>query len=286
MRAKNAVPKRGAEAFEAHYSEAWQERWASLREALLAEPNYHEFVRGAGRPYYMNLASVLIVEALGIDALAAPYGLDVLDMCAAPGGKSLLLADALFPLDAADDGAGACAAPPSSLTLNDLSRSRSDRLRRVFADSFGFDERINFWVGDASTYGMRRPESYDLIVLDAPCSSEGHVLSHQGEMANWSPSRIKRNAQTQHALLCSAWDALKPGATLMYATCSIAERENDGAVAGLCKKRDGVEVLSSSPRADARLMSIAEKTAYGWMLLPDHEPGVGPLFVAYIRKNA
>ncbi len=239
-----------------------------MREALLSESQYHSFVRGTMRPYYMNYASKLLIDALAIEDRG---DIDVLDLCAAPGGKSLLVADAI--------------SDASTLHLNDLSRSRVDRLRRVFAESFGADERITISVGDGTRWGMHNPEHYDLIILDAPCSSEGHVLSSSKKLSQWGPARIKRNAQTQHALLCSAWDALRPGGLLMYSTCALAERENDGAVAALGKKREGVQVAIQPPRPGAELALMGEKTEHGWLLLPDHNEGIGPLYVSYLSKK-
>lgn len=282
------LAKRGAEAFEAYYSEVYGERWPVLKRALL-EPAQHSawwnpewgdperagHVRdreiknlidpnssSESRLYYLDRASAFCVEVLGV----LPEH-EVLDMCAAPGGKSLGLAMKLKD--------------PGRLICNELSASRRGRLKKVLQEFLTSEqlERVEVQAGDGGRFGRFHSESFDRVLLDAPCSSERHLLHKQKEMPNWSRSRSKKISKTQGTLLASAFDALKPGGRLVYSTCSLSDYENDGMIEWLQGKREGLFDLERPS------FSGGEITKYGHHFLPDRSNGSGPLYIAVIRKN-
>ncbi|MBN1647490.1 MAG: RsmB/NOP family class I SAM-dependent RNA methyltransferase, partial [Spirochaetales bacterium] len=115
--------------------------------------------------------------------------------------------------------------------------------------------------------------------LDAPCSSERHVLGSPVHLGQWSPSRSKRLAVQQFAMLAAALDAVKPGGLIIYSTCSIAPQENDDIIARLHKKRAGL--FETVPPGN----DYGEPTAYGRQVFPDSCNGAGPLYFAKVRKN-
>jgi hypothetical protein len=159
------------------------------------------------------------------------------------------------------------------------------------------------------------PHSMDLILLDAPCSGERHLLDNPAEMASWTPGRSKSNAQRQLQLLLSAAQLIRGGGRVVYSTCSISPLENDDVVdeflaklkkhfqrynlSGVFNEAEPVVVGTSadeftSPFLDqkcARCFNYPnpwdvlkpEKTRRGWMILPDaNEISAGPMYVSVL----
>ena len=258
----------GAAAFDAHYGERYGNRWPRLREALL-EP-----VRQVARetcllkPYFLDAASL---EA----ALSLPPVDDgaILDMCAAPGGKTLVLASRLGAL--------------SRITANEISRDRRARLIAVLDQHLGSDlrARVDVTGRDAARWSRYEKDAYDRILLDAPCSSERHVLSAPSYLAEWTPARIRNLALRQWALLSGAWLVLKRGGFLLYSTCALSVEENDGVVGKLLRKYpDAILADPDSTGFDSGYESRAEKTSSGFHILPDTSNGAGPIYYSLIRK--
>ena len=269
----------GAEAFEAYYAALFGNRWPALREALLKETQPVAFSVRGGKPYYLDQASIYAAQALPpLDE--GSY----LDMCAAPGGKTLVLASGM--------------GQEAHIQANELSRSRRARLLTVLAEHLPPDisTRIEVTGYDAATLPRYRQACCDRILLDAPCSSERHVITDAKYLACWTPARVKMLAQRQWALLSAAFLLLKPGGFLVYATCALADAENDGVVQKLLKKY-GTEAAvhngaAAAPYAadtetaagnDTKLIA-SEKTLFGRRFLPDTCTGAGPLYFSLIEK--
>lgn len=308
MKQKDAELKRkltGADGFESLYASLFGSRWQTLKKALAQEALYvrMDFSReGEERqPYFIDAASVAAALCLPV-CLPGGSGnggpVKVLDLCAAPGGKSLVLAGGL---------GGGC-----QLFSNELSPDRKARLDNVLASSLpaSLRNRVTTSCSDGATWCRREGESFSAILLDAPCSSERHVLADDKYLSQWSASRIKSLASRQWALLSSAWRLLVPGGFLLYATCALAPDENDGVASRLLKKFPDVcsvkadelsgifeERLASfsgailSPdggSAEALVRQVfrsAEETELGRQVLPDNGGGAGPLYFALFRKN-
>lgn len=249
--AKKTDDRRGPTAFERHFRGVYGERWPGLLQALQAPSRPEAHLEGLVKPYYLDGASVRAAEALGVRP-----GDEVLDLCAAPGGKTLVLALAL-------KGTG-------RLISNDRSSDRRGRLRRVIAEHLPLELQSNVIVTgfDATKWGLHETAVYDRILLDAPCSSERHLVHSPSHLADWSPNRTKALAQQALAMLCAALEALKPGGRLLYSTCSISPEENEGLLARFGTKRPG-------------LWTLIDQT----LVLPDDSGGEGPLFFALIEKN-
>ena len=248
-----------------YYANLFGPRWEALQKALLGENKPKELQIENATPYFLDEASFFAANALGV----LP-GMDVLDMCAAPGGKTLVLANAL-------KGEG-------SLQSNDRSPDRRERLRRVVMNSLpeNFAKIVTVSGYPGERFGRFRPESFDKILVDAPCSSERHVMNSKEHLSMWSIGRIKRLAVEQGSLLASAVDALRPGGEILYSTCVLSPEENDGVVRKILKKRKGlIEVLSIEP-----LFEGTEQTEFGLHMLPDLCDGRGPIFCAKLKKKA
>ncbi len=257
-------PKKGEKAFEDYYAKVWGERWPQLRSALLKEADPQALgTESLKRTYYLDTASKLAAELLPVNP-----GENILDLCAAPGGKSLVLAQKL-------NGQG-------SLVANELSSARRERLRKVLREHLPDDwlRAVTVTGKDATRWGLYQKESYDAVLLDAPCSSERHVLHSPKHLELWSAHRTKSLAQQAVALLCSALETVKTGGYVLYATCSISPEENQLALEKFNKKRAGrwQEVVLNQ--------AVGEKQTYGYLILPDTHQGWGPLYYCLWQKLA
>ena len=154
------------------------------------------------------------VQDLGAQCVAFPLGLAagqrVLDACAAPGGKTALIAERepnLAQLVAVD-------VDPMRLARVRENLSRGGLAAEVVAGDAGAPE--SWWDGAA----------FDRILLDAPCSALGVIRRHPDIRLRKSPSDIDKLPQVQTRLLNSAWAMLAPGGRLVYATCTVTRSEN------------------------------------------------------------
>jgi 16S rRNA (cytosine967-C5)-methyltransferase len=140
-------------------------------------------------------------------------GKRVLDLCAAPGGKTLQLA-----------------AAGARVTAVDKSPARLERLRENLARTHLEAELIG---ADALTF---RAEPFDAILLDAPCTSTGTLRRHPDVAWLRRPTDIRTLADLQARLIDAARELLKPGAALVYAVCSLEPEEGPGVVAGALQR--------------------------------------------------
>jgi 16S rRNA (cytosine1407-C5)-methyltransferase len=251
--------------FQEYYSRLYGSRWKTLKKCLLQERPLYEFSQGLKTPYFLDYASVLAALSL---KLPLQNESTVLDACAAPGGKTLVITSVL---------------PAGGLLLsNELSTDRRRRLSDVLDKHLDSDKRKQVRVCgfDAASAGRRKSEHnrFQAILLDAPCSSEAHVLKDPRALAAWTPARPQFLAQRQWALLSSAFLMLSKGGSLVYSTCAITEIENDGVMRRLIKKY-GEQVQLDLPD-----FTEGEKTEYGRIILPDTD-GCGPLYTARLKKS-
>lgn len=247
-----------------YYESLFGERWPALLEALKGEGKAAKLQFGESlEPYFLDEASVFAAQVLGVE----PQD-DVLDMCAAPGGKTLVIASML-------KGVG-------SLQSNDRSPDRRTRLSHVIENCLPAEWRsvINVTGYDGMKFGLHKKESYDRILLDAPCSSDRHVLNSPEHLKVWSAKRVKRLSVEQGALLASAVDALRPGGTLVYGTCALSPMENDDVVKKILKKRPSMRF----DRID-EIPEGADRTEFGVHILPDRSEGRGPIYCARLVKE-
>lgn len=173
-----------------------------------------------GEYFLQNAASFVPVLALD-----PKPGDDILDLCAAPGGKTTHIA--------------AITKNRAHITANDTSRVRFFKMREIFerygikADTTLFDGRY-----------LRKQfagKQFDKILLDAPCSGEAAIDPAKPKTyEQWSLAKVKRLSRLQEQLIVIAYDLLKPGGTLVYSTCTIAPEENECVVNYLLKRRKAV----------------------------------------------
>ncbi|ATO33424.1 Ribosomal RNA small subunit methyltransferase F [Dickeya dianthicola] len=161
----------------------------------------------AGLFYIQEASSMLPVSALlmGDDAPAR-----VLDMAAAPGSKTTQIAARLNN--------------QGLIVANEYSASRVKVLHANLHRCGVSNTALTHF--DGRVFGNALPETFDAILLDAPCSGEGVVRKDPAAMSHWSLESIADIAATQRELILSAFHALKPGGVLIYSTCTLNHQEN------------------------------------------------------------
>ena len=291
--------ERGRDGFNRYYAGLFHDRWPSLSTFLVAPGLHGELSEGLQRPYHLNPASIAVAELLPIT-----HANEIVDLCAAPGGKSLVLVLRSCGLLPSRAGAAEDGAEPRRgvrIALNEKSNRRRRRLITVVDGHLppSIRERVRIYGHDAARWGIHRPETADSVLVDAPCSSEAHVLSDEEELAKWSASRIKRNAVVQHALIASAIDTVRPGGYVLYATCALTPEENDAVVAWALQRRaDRIQPVADCGFHDGgnaegeplslrstEILGAAERTDFGIHILPDRTNGAGPLYGALLRRG-
>lgn len=270
----------GSEKFDLYYNEIYGTRWPVLKASMLEENkpvSLGDYLSSGelgsvvssqlSEPYYMDKASIWAASILPVLA-----NNKVLDMCAAPGGKTLVLATKL-------SGSG-------KLISNDRSASRRTRLAKVINTCLPETLRQNITVTghDSTTWSLYEKNEYDAVLLDAPCSSERHVLLDPAALSIWSPSRPKHLAIQQFAMLCAALDATVPGGYILYSTCSINPVENEMVIDKLLKKRSGLFEEVSIAEVSPFVTSKSEVLSHGRIVLPDISSGCGPLYFCLLKK--
>ncbi|WP_416988878.1 methyltransferase RsmF C-terminal domain-like protein [Alistipes dispar] len=162
----------------------------------------------AGAYYVQEASSQAVGHLLGG---AAVRGARVLDLCAAPGGKTTLYAS--------------LAGPEGLVVANEIDRRRA----AVLADNVRKWGTGNVVVTACEPRAVCDFEAwFDVVAVDAPCSGEGMFRKDPASRAEWSEGGVRVCAARQEEILREAWRALKPGGTLLYSTCTFNRDEDEG----------------------------------------------------------
>lgn len=182
--------------------------------------------------FYVQDASSMIHETI-VGHLAELYGLPasplVLDLCAAPGGKTTSMINAL------PDGA--------FVVANEVMPQRARILRENLL-KWGYPDIM---VTNSPAPCLAATGAvFDIVAVDAPCSGEGMFRKDDAARAEWSEQNVHRCAARQDAILDAAWRMLRAGGTLLYSTCTFNREEDEGALERLLA-RVGDEAVEASP---------------------------------------
>jgi len=176
-----------------------------------------------GKIYIQNASSLLPVVALD-----AKPGELVLDMCAAPGGKTIQISK-----KAVDE---------VSLIVNDENPTRVNAMKRLFST---YNVPIQgYYTQPAQYLSKHLPLGYfDKILLDAPCSGEGLIdIKDINTLGYWNTKKIKRLNKLQKSMIAEAYKLLKPEGILVYSTCTMAPEENEEVISWALDNLEGLSV--------------------------------------------
>ena len=195
--------------------------------------------------------------------LGAGEGRHVLDLCAAPGGKTMQLAAAGWRVTAIDQ---------SKKRLERL----TENLTRTGLPADVVQADLRQWQPD---------QPVDAILLDAPCTATGIYRRHPDVLHRIGPRQIAELAELQGALLARAADWLKPGGVLLYATCSLEQAEGEEQITRLLAARPDFALV---PAQAGELPDGMTPTSQGWLrTLPDTlatQGGADGFFIARLAK--
>ncbi|WP_404685091.1 16S rRNA (cytosine(1407)-C(5))-methyltransferase RsmF [Raoultella terrigena] len=219
----------------------------------------------SGLFYIQEASSMLPVAALFADGDMPQR---VMDVAAAPGSKTTQIAARM--------------GNKGGILANEYSASRVKVLHANISRCGISNVALTHF--DGRVFGAALPESFDAILLDAPCSGEGVVRKDPEALKNWSPESNQQIAATQRELIDSAFHALQPGGTLVYSTCTLNREENEDVVQWLLARYpQAVETLplgSLFPQASEAL------TAEGFLHVFPQIYDCEGFFVARLRKIA
>ena len=218
--------------------------------------------------YYVQDSSAMIVGELfrlALEGYPLPdRPLRVLDLCAAPGGKTTDLSSSLR-----------ASGREFLLVANEVMRDRATVLR----------ENVTLWGDPSVMVTSADPAAFsslggffDIIVADVPCSGEGMFRKDPKAVGDWSEDNVRFCAARQKRIVSDVWPSLTEGGLLLYSTCTFSPEENDMNVAWIASEL-GAEIIRPSLHQDGPL-----QTENGVLMLPGFVPGEGQ-YAAVLRKK-
>ena len=230
-------------------------RYLSGRPQFTLDPLFH-----AGNYYVQEASSMFLLFAL--EKYASSDAL-VLDLCAAPGGKSTLISDFLNK-----DG---------FLISNEYVPQRAN----ILAENILKWGNPNCAVTNASSQQFAKLKGvFDVVVVDAPCSGEGMFRKDDVAIDEWSLDNVHKCVDRQREILSNAWQCLAENGILIYSTCTFNDLENERNVEWLINEFDG-EYLPLNPD-DSWGVTV---TDFGCRFLPHKVRGEG-FFISVVRKKS
>lgn len=227
------------------------------RPVFTLDPCFH-----GGAYYVQEASSMFLCHALR--QIMPPRPLRALDLCAAPGGKSTLLAAAL---------------PPGSLLVsNEVIRARASILK----------ENIIKW-GRADTVVTNNDPAdfkeldgaFDIVLADAPCSGEGMFRKDEKAIDEWSEANLKLCSERQKRILSDIWDSLKPGGFLVYSTCTYNRGENEEILEWIISELKGTSI---NIEHSFNNITPSDSKAFGYHFYPHKTEGEG-FFIGVVQKR-
>ncbi|GEO08600.1 methyltransferase RsmF C-terminal domain-like protein [Segetibacter aerophilus] len=237
-------------------------RYLSARPSFTLDPVFH------GGAYYAQEASSMFVDHIVKEIYrnqAPPKR--VLDLCAAPGGKSTLLAAAL---------------PGSFIVSNEVIKTRVGML----------SENISKWGSDHVIVTNNDPKDFkklpgyfDLMVVDAPCSGSGLFRKDVAAINEWSEANVEMCSLRQQRILTDTIGSLKEGGFLIYSTCSYSMQEDEEICDWIINQFQLQPVKINIDPSWAIVETISKKNAAtGYRFYPDKVQGEG-FFIACFRQT-
>ena len=232
------------------------------RPSFTLDPLFH-----AGA-YYVQEASSMFLEQVLKQTLDLSAPLKLLDLCAAPGGKSTLIQSLL--------------SEQSLLVCNEVIKSRVT----ILAENITKWGAANVIVTNNDARDFQRLENYfDAIIVDAPCSGSGLFRKDANAIAEWSEQNVELCSQRQQRILADIVPALNEGGVLIYSTCSYSMQE-DEEIGDWLVNKFGLESIPLRTKAEWNIIETESKQAgaKGYRFYPDKLRGEG-FFIAAFKKK-
>lgn len=233
------------------------------RPSFTFDPLFH-----AGCYYVQEASSMFIGHIMQYIRRENDEAIKVLDLCAAPGGKSTLLSSALKPEDL--------------LVANEIIKTRVP----VLTDNLSKWGPSNTIVSNNDPKDFTRLKSFfDVVLVDAPCSGSGMFRKDPDAMQEWSLANVNLCHQRQERILADIYPAIAADGYLIYSTCSYSVAENEAVLDWLCSEFDleSIRIPINNDWGIVESRSDVHK-AYGYRFYPDKVQGEG-LFAACLRKT-
>jgi 16S rRNA C967 or C1407 C5-methylase (RsmB/RsmF family)/NOL1/NOP2/fmu family ribosome biogenesis protein len=231
------------------------------RPSFTLDPLFH-----AGA-YYVQEASSMFLEEVLKQTVDLTQPIKVLDLCAAPGGKSTLIQSVI----SAD----------SLLVSNEVIKTRVN----ILAENITKWGAANVIVTNNDPKDFQRlPNYFDVIVVDAPCSGSGLFRKDPNAIDEWSENNVALCAQRQQRILGDIMPSLKDGGVLIYSTCSYS-KEEDEAIADWLAEQFAVDSLQLAVEESWGIVeTVSERSgSIGYRFYPDKVKGEG-FFIAAFKK--
>lgn len=232
----------------------------SERPAFTFDPALHQ-----GLYYVQDASSMFVGHVVGELTRDAAGPLTVLDACAAPGGKTTAVIDAL---------------PEGSVVVaNEFVAKRAAVLRENLA-KWGYPYVV-VTQGDTSRFSQMEGV-FDIVVADVPCSGEGMMRKDEDAVGQWSDGLVEQCSRLQHEILGNLWGALRPGGYLVYSTCTFNTTEDESTLAWLAEEY-GAEPVAIPVDEAWGVAPALTGTMPAFRFIPGLIEGEG-LFMAVVRK--
>ena len=230
------------------------------RPVFTLDPLFH------GGSYYVQEASSMFLEQALRQSVDLTKPLNVLDLCAAPGGKSTHIMSLLNR--------------DSLLVANETIRSRAVVLSENI-QKWGYPNSI---VTNNDPADFKKLEGFfDVVVVDAPCSGEGLFRKEPEAMEEWSSENVQLCAARQKRIVAHVWDALRANGTFIYCTCTFNSLENEDNLRWLAATND-VESVRLKTDPDWGIEEVETNGLFGYRFFPHKVRGEG-FFIAVLRKG-
>lgn len=229
------------------------------RPSFTLDPPFH-----AGK-YYVQEASSMFLEQAFKQTTPGSAPLNVLDLCAAPGGKSTHLLSLMNE--------------DSLLVSNEVIQSRAN----ILVENIQKWGHCNVVVTNNDPKDFQRvPGFFDVIVVDAPCSGEGLFRKDPSAVKEWSVENVTLCSKRQRRILSDIWPALKTGGILIYSTCTYNSKENEENLQWLRKEYE-VETIPLNVMDEWGIITVKDNSITGYRFFPHLTKGEG-FFLTVVRK--
>ena len=237
--------------------------YLAQRPSFTFDPLFH-----AGTYYVQEASSMFLWEVLRQTVGTQTDGLKVLDLCAAPGGKSTLLASYFSN---------------GLVVANEVIRNRAAVLA----------ENITKWGSANTVVTNSDPKNFaglggffDVMVVDAPCSGSGLFRKDADAIAEWSEGNVLLCSQRQQRILSDAYGALKNNGVLIYSTCSYSREEDEDILAWVCQEL-GAESLRLHTDGAWGIVEVGgdARQGYGYRFYPYLLKGEGFFIAAFVKRG-